>query len=260
MPDLFPLRLELFEAYLLIFTRVSAMVAFMPVIGGAGVPSRVKVALSALMAGVIFPFVDAGPVNMEDDSLVLILMVAGEAMIGMATAFFINLILSAIQLAGSFIDFQVGFGIVNVVDPATGAQVSVTTQLLNITTMLLFLSLNAHHYILSGMADSFAILPLGGFHGGQGVAEIMIDGMKAVFVASAQIAAPVTVTLLIQQAAMGLMARTVPQLNIFAVGFPFTITIGLLTIVFTMPAFSIYLEKMFAGMIARMPALFTAML
>lgn len=259
MPDLFPFRVEWLQAYLLVLTRVSSMVVFLPVLGAANVPRQVKIGLSALTAAVIFPLLDTKAVSVDMDLLQMAVLVAGEAMIGIATAFLINLMLSAVHIAGSFIDFQIGFGIVNVIDPTTGAQVSVTTQILNITTILLLLSFNAHHMMLMGISDSFAIVPIGGFHAGEGFGDIFVSGMRAAFTASAQIAAPVTVTLLIQQAAMGLMARTVPQLNIFAVGFPFTIAVGLLTISFSMPAFSIYVQRLMGEMSQNMTLLFNAM-
>jgi flagellar biosynthetic protein FliR len=259
VPDLFPFRLEWLQAYLLVLTRVSSMIIFMPMLGAANIPRQVKIGLAALTAAVIFPLLDTKAVSVDMDLLEMAVLIAGEAMIGISTAFLINLMLSAVQIAGSFIDFQIGFGIVNVIDPTTGTQVSVTTQILNITTMLLLLSFNAHHMMLMGISDSFAILPIGGFHAGEGMGEIFVNGLRAALTASAQIAAPVTVTLLIQQAAMGLMARTVPQLNIFAIGFPFTIAVGLLTIAFSMPAFGMYVQRLMGDMGQNMTLLFQAM-
>jgi flagellar biosynthetic protein FliR len=259
VPDLFPFRLEWLQAYLLVLTRVSSMIVFLPMLGATNVPRQAKIGLSALTAALIFPLVDTKSVSVDMDLLQMAVLVAGEAMIGIATAFLINLMLSSVQIAGAFIDFQIGFGIVNVIDPTTGAQVSVTTQILNITTMLLMLSFNAHHMMLMGLSDSFSIVPIGGFHAGEGFGDIFINGLRAALTASAQIAGPVTVTLLIQQAAMGLMARTVPQLNIFAVGFPFTIAVGLLTISFSMPAFSMYVQRLMGDMSQNMALLFHAM-
>jgi flagellar biosynthetic protein FliR len=259
VPDLFPMKVEWLQAYLLVLVRVSSMIVFLPMFGAANMPRQVKVGLSALTAALIFPLLDTKAVSVDMDIMDMALLVAGEAMIGVATSFLINLMLSAVNIAGSFIDFQIGFGIVNVIDPTTGAQVSVTTQILNITTMLLLLSFNAHHMMLMGIADSFSIVPVGGFHAGEGFGDIFVNGLRAALTASAQIAAPVTVTLLIQQAALGLMARTVPQLNIFAVGFPFTIGIGLLTVSFSMPAFAMYVQRLMGQMSESMTLLFYAM-
>jgi len=259
MPDLFPYPLEWFQAYLLIFTRIASTITFMPVLGGTGIPGQVKAGLAAITAGVIFPFVDRAPVVMDVDVLVMAVMVAQEALTGAATAMMVNLILSIVQLAGSMIDFQVGFGIVNVVDPVSGAQVSVTTQILNITTTLIFLAVNAHHMALAGVMNSFSAIPLGGAHFNAGITELFMRTMSGVFLSGAQIAAPVTIALLLQQAAMGLVARTVPQINIFVVGFPFTISVGLLTLAFTLPAFSQYMQRTFEFMGRNMETLYGLM-
>ncbi len=222
------------------------MVTFMPVLGGQAIPSHMKVALPLMISVIVFPLVDIKHVTVEMDVLTMGLLIVGEAMIGLVTAFLVNLLFAAVQLAGALIDFQIGFGIVNVVDPITNAQVSVTGQLLNITAMLIFLSINAHHWVLMGLVDSFHTIPLGGFKSSVGLSKMFVQSMKAVYVTGMQIAAPVTVTLLLKQTAMGLIARTVPQVNIFIVGFPITIGLGLATIAICLPAFSKFLIKIFS--------------
>ncbi len=249
MPDLFPYQIESIQAFLLVFTRVTSMIAFMPVIGGQAVPNQMKAGLAALMTIVIFPLVETKDVSVDIDILVLGLLIIGETMIGLATAFLVNLVFAAVQLAGTIIDFQIGFGITNVVDPVTNASVSVSGQVLNITAMLLFLSLNAHHWILLGLNDSFSIIPLGGFTMGASFGQIIIEAWNAVYVTGMKIAAPVTVTLLLKQVAMGLIARTVPQMNIFIVGFPITIALGLFTLAVCLPT----MARLLSGIYAEFP-------
>lgn len=245
MPDLFPFPLEWLQAFLLVFVRVTAALAFVPVLGGQAVPSHVKVGLSAMTAVIMFPLVGRQYVSVDMDVWTMGLLVAGEAMIGLATAALVNMVFAAVQLAAGIVGFQIGFGIVNVVDPISNAQVSITGQFLNITAMLLFMSLNAHHMLISGLAESFALIPLGGFDMSAGLGEIFIRSMGAVYLTAAQIAAPILVALLLKQAAMGLIARTVPQINIFIVGFPLTIALGLLTIGICLPAFSLFMNRAF---------------
>lgn len=255
MPNLFPLQPELIQAFLLIFTRVTATLAFMPILGGQALPAQVKGAFSLLITIVLFPLIDVSHIPVDVDVFLIGLFVFGEALIGVATAMVVSLIFSAVQLAGAMIDFQIGFGIVNVVDPVTNAQVSVTGQLLNITAMLIFMALNAHHWALIGLAEGFEIVPVCGFSGAAGligIGEMFMDLMGAVYVTGMQIAAPVTVTLLLKQAAMGVIARTVPQINIFIVGFPLTIGLGMLTVAFTLPAFSKVLAGLFMSLGDRM--------
>ena len=259
MPDLFPFPIEWIQAYLLVFVRVTAMVTFMPILGGQAIPTSMKVALSAMIAVVIFPLVDTRGVSVDVDVLTMGLLIVSETMIGLLTAMLVNMVFASVQLAASVVDFQIGFGIVNVVDPITNAQVSVSGQLLNITAMLIFLSLNAHHMIIAGLADSYAIVPIGGFDMSPGLGNLFIHAMGLVYVTAMQIAAPTTVTLLLKQAAMGLIARTVPQVNIFIVGFPLTIALGLLTLAICLPALSVYLGKLYDGLASRIDAAYLLM-
>ncbi len=252
MPNLFPVDPAVIQAFLLIFTRVTATLAFMPILGGQALPTLVKGGFALVTTIVLFPFIDVSRVPVDIDILLIGLFVFGEALIGVATAMVVSLVFAAVQLAGAAIDFQIGFGIVNVVDPVTNAQVSVTGQLLNITAMLLFMAVNAHHWALIGLADSFSIVPLCGFSGASGTANLFIDMMSAVYVTGMQIAAPVTVTLLLKQAAMGIIARTVPQINIFIVGFPLTIGLGMMTIAICLPAFSRVLIALFISLGEKM--------
>jgi len=251
MPDLFPLAPESIQAFLMVFTRVSASLAFMPVIGGQGIPRQARAGLAVFVSAVIFPLVDTTSVRVDVDMLVMGGMIAGEAMIGLMTALIVTLVFSGVQLAGAVIGFQVGFGIVNVVDPVTSAQVSITSQFLNIFAVLLFLTFNMHHLLLNGVAQSFALAPLGGFAPDRKLLDLVMDATAASFLVGAQIAAPVTMILLLKQAAMGLIARTIPQINIFIVGFPLTIAFGLFVMALTLSPLSVYLFKIFSRMVSQ---------
>lgn len=252
MPNLFPFHIEWIQAFLLVFTRVASMLAFMPVIGGQAIPNQMKVGLAVMTSIIFFPLVNHDSVSVDISIFTLGLLIVGEVIIGLLTAFLVNLIFAAVQLAGMTLGFQIGFAITNVVDPLTNAQVSVMGQLLNITAMLIFLAVNAHHLLLMGLADSFSIAPIGGFNMDPGLGEIIIRAWGAVYSTAMQIAAPVTVILLLKQVAMGLIARTVPQMNIFIVGFPITIVLGLVTLAVSLPVFSRLLIMLYSEIPAQM--------
>jgi len=259
MPNLFPFDIDSVQAFLLVFTRVATALALMPVTGGQASPAPFKVGLAALMTAVVFPVVDTRHITVSVDVLDMGLMIAGEAMIGMVTALFVSLLFAGVQLAGAVVGFQVGFGIVNVVDPATSAQVSITSQLYNLVALLLFLALNAHLMVIAGVADSFALVPVGGFTVNMDLLDLLVQAAGAVYVTGVQVAAPLTVTLLLKQAAMGLIARTVPQINIFIVGFPLTIALGMLTIALCLPAFSLYSSRLISRLISQIDLAFHLM-
>lgn len=259
MPDLFPFQAETIQAFLLALTRVAATLAFIPVTGGRAVPSQVKVGLSFLVTIIIFPMLKSDHIGVDLDVISISLMIAGEALIGLTTAFFVTLVFAGVQLAGSIIGFQAGFGIVNVVDPMTSMQVSLTSQYLNLFTTLLFLSFNIHHIMILGVADSFNHVPIGGLAADDGLLTILFDSMSAVYMTGAQISAPLTIMLLLKQAAMGLIVRTIPQMNIMIVGLPMTIAFSLLTIAVSLPTMSVYIEKLFSRMATQMEILYYLM-
>ncbi len=248
MPDLFPFPIETIQAFLLALTRVTATLAFIPITGGKAVPNLVKVGLSGLVTIVIFPMIETSHISVDVDVFSMSLMIASEILIGVSTALFVNFVFAGVQLAGAAIGFQVGFGIVNVVDPITSLQVSLTSQYFNLVTTLLFLAFNVHHILLRGVAGSFSMVPLGGFSADDALLDVLFDSMSAVYMTGAQISAPLTVMLLLKQAAMGLIVRTIPQMNIMIVGLPMTIALGLITIAITLPTMSVYIEKLFNRM------------
>ena len=231
---------------MLVFTRITSALAFLPVVGGVAVPNYAKVGLGVFVSAVIFPLAPISSVSVDVDVLTMGMKIAGEMVIGFFTSMLVNLIFSGVQLAGSVIGFQVGFGIVNVVDPVTSAQISITSQFLNLVALLLFLSLNFHHVLLHAVVNSFSYVPPGEFAAQPGLYDILINSMGAVYVMGVQIAAPLTVMLLLKQAAMGLIARTIPQMNIFIVGFPLTIAFGLFAMGLSLPVLAVYLERIFS--------------
>ncbi|VAX24494.1 Flagellar biosynthesis protein FliR [hydrothermal vent metagenome] len=259
MPDLFPFQADTIQAFLLALTRVTATLAFIPVTGGRMAPSQVKVGLAFLVTIIIFPMLKTDHIGVDIDVFSMSLMIATEALIGLSTAFFVTLVFAGVQLAGSVIGFQAGFGIVNVVDPITSLQVSLTSQYFNLVTTLLFLAFNIHHIMILGVADSFNYVPLGGFNAHAGLLDILFDSMSAVYMAGAQISAPLTIMLLLKQAAMGLIVRTIPQMNIMIVGLPITIAFALISIAVSMPTMSVYIEKLFSRMTSQIGLIYYLM-
>ena len=152
------------------------------------------------------------------------------------------------QLAGQLVGFQMGFGIVNVIDPQTSAQVSIIAQFENIITLLTFLALNAHHWFIMAIAKSFEVVPLLTFSFTNSLMEALLRLSCDMFVVAAKVAAPIIAILLFTSVALGLLARTVPQMNIFIVGFPLKLAIGLLAVGLTLPLLSTLLRNLFQGL------------
>ncbi len=257
-PDLFPLDLATFQGFLLVFVRMAALYGFLPIFGGSS-PKSAKAGLALMTAFVIFPAVDISRIDIEMDVMTLALLVASESLIGMLTAYLVTLMFSAVQMAGYIMGFQIGFGIVNVVDPTSGQQVSILAQFLNIMMMLLFMTFNIHHFMLLGFAEGFRLVPPGTFSPNVAMGKMLIDALGAMLVTAAQLSAPITVGLILKQLAMGILARTVPQMNIFVLGFPITIALGLFTLAVLMEPYSKTFSRMFMENLEQIDRLFGLM-
>ncbi len=253
--DFLPFTVETVQSFTLVFTRVSAFIAFMPVLGGK-VPKQVRAGLGFFTSLVVFPMVDDSLVSLDVDVFTMALLIVGEAMIGLIAAFIVSLVFAGVQLGGSIMGFQVGFAIVNVMDPTTNQQVSLLGQFMNIIAILIFLTLDVHHHLLMVLAESFTLIPLTGFTFDLDMGDTLLHAVSMVYYTGMQIAAPVTITLLLKQAAMGLIARTVPQMNIMIVGMPLTIAVGLFTLSLTLPTYTRVMANIFSRSVERVSMIF----
>ena len=133
-----------------------------------------------------------------------------EVTIGLAVAYSAKLLFTAVQIAGTVVDFQMGFGVVNVIDPQTETQVSVTAQFQNILAILIFLAADAHHIILQAIVESFFLINPSEINFSTFTPEIVLILFKATFITAVKIAAPIMAILFFISVGLGLVARTVP--------------------------------------------------
>ncbi len=236
------------EAFILIFLRVSAMIITIPILGDRTIPVRVKAGLSLLITFLIFPFAQTAAWRLSSDIFSLVFRMAGEIMIGVTIGFIGRLIFDGILLAGQLIGFQMGFSIVNVIDPMNNEQVSIIAQFQYLIAMLIFLMMNGHHIFLYAIAESFRIIPPLGFHFSGELMQVLLSGVKNMLEVAIKTGAPIIAILLFTSVGMGLVARTVPQINIFIVGFPLQIAIGLISVGLTLPVFMRLLGNYFTNL------------
>ncbi len=156
--DIFNLNYAEFERFLFVFFRVGALILFVPVLGSRQVPASMKIGLILFTSIVIFPLVQARPLPEPQGIFDLAVFLLSDVTIGLGIAYITRLIFAAVQIAGTVVDFQMGFGVVNVIDPQTDTQVSVTAQFHNIVAVLIFLAVDAHHFILQAIVESFFII------------------------------------------------------------------------------------------------------
>jgi flagellar biosynthetic protein FliR len=213
--------------FLFVLARLAGLVLAAPVLGHLLVPVRVRVALAVVLAAALAPVVTplAGPPPESIWGLTGALAV--ESALGAMIGLVAQLVFAGVQMGGQLAGMQMGFGMVNLIDPQSHAQVTVIAEFQNLMALLVFLVLDVHHVLIAAVLESFRTAPPGAFAlAGVGLrAVVALAG--DVFSLGVRIAAPVMVALLLSNATLGLLARTVPQLNVFVVGFPLNIGVGL---------------------------------
>lgn len=234
--------------YTLVFLRVSAFLVMIPVIGERTVPVRIKGGLAILISLLVSPVINADLNRLYEGGEIFTLSIAmiDEIMIGVIIGLITRIIFAGIQFAGEMIGIQIGFSIVNVIDPVSSTQVSIIAEFQYLIALLIYLAVDAHHTLIFAIADSYRIIsPFSLDFSGLLVKQILILS-KELFILAIKISAPVMAVLLFTNVALGVVARTVPQINVFIVGFPLQITVGLIVFGLTAPVFVFVIQRVFS--------------
>jgi flagellar biosynthetic protein FliR len=235
-------------AFFWTFARVGALLVAAPLFGARTVPVRARVMLALLISFAIVPQV-AVPTGVETMSAAGALLFAREIVIGFALGFLVQMLFGAVAMAGEIIAMSMGLSFASVVDPDRGASVPVIGQYFVVISTLLFLAQNGHLALLALLVESFSLLPPG--VDGLGIAgfwDLAAWGSRT-FEAAIMVALPAATALLVAGVSMGLIARSAPQLNIFSVGFPVTLMLGIVALLFGLPLLAPQFEQhMFAAL------------
>ena len=235
MPVAEPFSLDWIWSIMWALLRVSGFFISVPFLGHRAVPAVIKIPIALTLAFAVGPVV-TGLSPMQPDSL---WQLGGWAMseiavgaiigFGFATLFF------AIRMAGDIVGLQMGFAIVNIIDPNTTGQVSLIGEFKYILALLILLVIDGHHMMITALVDSYRLIPIGTAHFGDGAFNQIVRLTATAFITAVKIGAPMMITLLLTEVALGIVARTVPQMNIFIVGFPLKIGIGFLVLGASLP-------------------------
>ncbi|APC48617.1 flagellar biosynthetic protein FliR [Virgibacillus halodenitrificans] len=233
--------------FLLILVRVSAFFVTLPLFSYRTIPGHFKIGFSFFLSLIIFYTVDVTVIEIDGTYILLVLK---EAMVGLLVGLIAYILLSAIQIAGGFIDFQMGFAIANVVDPQTGAQSPLMGQYFYIIALLFLLSVNGHHLLIDGIYNSYQFISIDAFIPFQNgsIADFVIDTFNKMFLIAFQMAIPIVGCLFLVDVALGIIARTVPQLNVFVVGLPLKILVSFMAIFIFLSLYVSLVNRLFESM------------
>ena len=230
--------------FLLVVGRLSGLFLIAPVFSSPMIPGKLKIMMLLMLALTITPIVSGtATAPMPTGIVELLIAMVVELTMGLALGFSVAIVFSAVQVAASFIDTSIGFSMANIIDPLSNTQATVLGSFYSIIATLIFLSINGLHYMLAAFKQSYAVVGVGQVPDFSKILDNLFFTFKHLFGMGFQIAAPVLITLLLCDVVLGIVSRVVPQMNVFFVGVPLKIGVGLVAIIIALPNFSGFLEN-----------------
>jgi flagellar biosynthetic protein FliR len=257
----FELDITLLAVMASLAIRFGVLAATLPLLDLRSVPPLWRLGLAFSFAAALAPGVAAGlpsgVVTLSWQNLVVEAM--RSLVVGAMLGFTVNLVFTAVRFAGSVAGMQIGFAIVNSFDPMSNSQVSVISQLYYLLAVLLFFVTGAHQILVAAMFQSCLVVPPYASLSATGGAWQIMQEYGTIFTLGFRIAAPVVVVLLLVSASMGIIVKTVPQINVLIVGFPIKIAVGLITLGLSLVFFRQILVNTMGGMEGQLERILLAM-
>ena len=230
------------EAFVLVATRVLAVLATSPVMGLKTVPAQARIGLGLLVALILVPVV--GKDAVIDVTWTAI---ASEALVGALAGFAATLVYAAIQLGAGLLDLQAGFSLGSVYDATFGSQGAVLERFYNALAALLFLQTDAHHLLLTALTQLFVVVPLGGFTLDKIRPDLLATIITGSFGVALELVFPVMAALLLTDIALAILARVAPQFGLFSIGAQVKLALALGALIVTIPLLLPRVHALFAA-------------
>ncbi|HEX9744849.1 MAG TPA: flagellar biosynthetic protein FliR [bacterium] len=242
MPDIFSILELYFIGFLVVLVRMSAFFITAPVFGGTGVPTAGKIGLASIISMMLNVTHGPLPIDTPSSVLALLVLVAAEVAFGLTLGYAVSLVFAGVQLGGMLMGYQMGFAVANVLDPVSNNQVSIIGQFLFLFALLYFLAMDAHHVLIKGLSDSLILAPPGSFSVDQESVSWMVGIFTQMFWLGLKISMPVVGAIFLVDVALGIVAKTVPQMNVFIVGLPLKSLLGMLILALAYPFFALVMR------------------
>lgn len=228
-------------AFVFPLARILALISSAPILGNKQIPIRIKIGLAMLITVIVAPTINV-PGNIDPATAQGLLILIQQVLAGLAMGFSMRLIFTAIEMAGDLAGMQMGLGFASFYDPVNASYTPVLAQFLGIIAALAFLSTNGHLYMLAALADSFQAFPISSTLPSAAAFHTLAEWGTTIFTHALQLSMPLIGALMITNLALGILTRSAPQLNIFAVGFPITLSVGFATLALSLPYFAPILD------------------
>ena len=221
-------------AFLLLFTRFTALFMAVPIFSHANIPISIKAAMAFFFS--VFFFGAVPPQNIPTDALSLTVAILGEMLFGLAVGIVLQLAYHVITFAGGQISFMMGFSLASAIDPQSGVSMPIISQFLALLALMVLLVFDLHHWILLYASESIASVPLGGFLMTPSLFQYIMHAMTNMFVVGFMIAFPITALTMLADVIFGMLMKTMPQFNLLVIGMPIKIGISFVVLMVTLGA------------------------
>jgi flagellar biosynthetic protein FliR len=227
-------------AFFLVLARVSPLFLLAPLFSSKQVPARARGVLAIALTLGLTPVVSRHA-QIDLDTLPYALLILKELLVGLAFAYGLSALFAAVQAAGALLDTLIGFSFGSLVDPVTGNQSTVLSQMYALFAAAIFVAIDGDAYVVQGLARTYDAVPMLSAPAIGSLVQGAQAAFSGIFISAFEIAAPVLVAMVITDAALGVVSRVVPQLNVFSTGFPAKMIVGLMLIGVSLPFVSGYI-------------------
>jgi flagellar biosynthetic protein FliR len=231
-----------FIIVVLIFIRISTALITSPVFGSKVIPTLPKLFLSIVLAYIVYLTIDKSSISTVPTGYMLIILSIKEAITGLVIGFMLQFVFWGVSYAGTLIGFDMGLTMADVFDPSAEQNNNIIGEFLYYGALMIFFLINGHHYIISSLKFSFSVIPLGKFTLTKPVYDLIVIYSASIFVIAVKIASPIMVSFFLVHIAEGIVARIIPQMQVFFVTQPLKIGLGILMLASLAPLY-LYLIK-----------------
>lgn len=223
-----------YQLFLLVMIRTSGIFIFSPFFSSQNIPNTMKIGLSFSVSLLI---TSALSISLDLSNEIFLLLIIKELMVGIIIGFISYAFFSAFYVMGQIVDMKIGFGMANVIDPQNKIQVPLMGNFYYILSFLLLMSINGHHSIISALIDSYNFIPIGRFTYTGDTMNLLVHSLSKSFEIGFKLSTPIVAIIFLTDVVLGIISKTIPQMNVFVVGMPLKVLIGLLIILISMPIF-----------------------
>lgn len=246
---------------LLLLLRVSALIFSSPIFGRRTIPVIARIGYCACIAYLFFVSIpQTQPLDYNNDLILYVLLCVKELLFGLVLGYVLNVFFTLTFTAGQLIDMQMGFGLVNVFDPQSNLSIPMVGNFLNIIMILVFFAMNGHHRLIQILYLTVVRIPIGAVEFSPNLALVAVELFSQTFLLAFSIALPIVISGLLGEALMGVITRSVPQINVFAIGLPLKVVLGFVVLLAMLPVYVSFLPQVFDQMYVGLDNMFATLM